>query len=120
VGLAAVRTEERFGENRARDAFVHVLRQTIVFLGVIENYHAARKEVILVKAREAQLIESANRAKGSWGGTLAEVISSYAISDEDQRRIAAALEKLIESKRAEHAAARELIETLTTVLPQRG
>ena len=120
TGLHALETEEPFFEETRRKSFVQVLRRTVALLRIIENYHAARKEVILVKAREAQLIEAANSAKGSWSGTLAEVIARYALSDEDQRRIAVSLTKLVESKRAEHAAARELIETLTTVLPQGG
>ena len=89
---------------------MHLLHDHLIcfraFLSATQGYHAARK--------------AANSAKGSWSGTLAEVIARYALSDEDQRRIAVSLTKLVESKRAEHAAARELIETLTTVLPQGG
>jgi hypothetical protein len=89
---------------------VHLLKDHLIcvraFLSVAQGHHAARK--------------AANSAKGSWGGTLAEVISRYALSDEDQRRIAVSLTKLVESKRAEHAATQELIEALTTVLPQGG
>ncbi len=97
------------GENLAkgeRDELSLVLLQSSAFMSVIADYH--------------ELHHNAQIATGSWPITLAKIFDNYQLSKEDERAIAAALEKLIESKRAQRAATQELIETLTTVLPQGG
>ena len=89
-----------------RDDFVYALIRTQALLHIVEDYHTLRHDARL--------------ASGSWSMTLAAIFANYQLSKDDERVVAQALEKLIESKRAQHAATQQLIETLTTVLPQKG
>lgn len=89
-----------------RDEFVYALIRTASLLTIIEDYHGLRQDARLVS--------------GSWSMTLAAIFANYQLSKDDERVVAQALEKLIESKRAQHAATQQLIEALTTVLPQGG
>ena len=56
----------------------------------------------------------------AWLITLAAILANNKLSTDDEIRIAQALEKVIESAVIRQKATHELIETLTTVLPQGG
>lgn len=106
--IRALRAAIQNGDSLAprRDKFVYALVRTSALLYIVKDYHT--------------LSHDARIASGSWSRTLSAIFANYELSKEDERVVAKALEKLIESKRAQHAVTQQLIEALTTVLPQGG